>query len=96
MTKAFVLGLVLFSQLAIAGHRQNQNLSVDQMTCAQAQASVKKTADYWKFVGNDLIHIYPVKQLEDLRCKTKEFAAPIFETVIDEEICVLGFYCRSQ
>lgn len=94
MTKAIVLGTVLMAQMALA--TSHGPIPVDEMTCAQAQASAAVHGDYWKFVGSDLIHIYGLKKVEDLRCGRKEFAAPIFERVKDADICVLGYYCRSQ
>lgn len=97
MTKAFALGLVLFAQLALAaGPRRYNPAPVNDMTCAQAQAVASINGEYWKFVGNDFIHIYGLKKIEDTRCGRKEFAAPIFEAVLDNDVCVLGYYCRSQ
>lgn len=70
--------------------------TVDQMTCGEAQAYAQKYQRYWKQTAHDgAIPIYPVLPLDALRCKTKQGAAPIFESTRDARTCVLGYYCAS-
>lgn len=71
-------------------------VTVDQMTCAQAQAYVAEHERYYKDAGIDgAIPIYPVYSLEKANCGGKTTTTPQMERTLDNPDCILGWYCKS-
>ena len=89
--KASIVTAILFVGFAASAHTP-----VEKMTCARAQAYVRKHSSYWKDAGSDgEIPIYPVYTRETINCSGKTMVAPQMESTLDESDCVVGWYCLS-
>jgi len=92
--KAIFAGLITL--LAFAATAQAQQITVEHMTCAKAQAYVQKYGQYWKDVGADgSILISPVYTLQNLKCTGRQLTEPQMEQTTDNPECIVGYYCNS-
>lgn len=71
-------------------------VTVDQMTCEQAQAYSAKHGRYYKNGGVDgPIPIYPTYTLDKINCTGKTLVSAQTERTLDVADCILSWYCRS-
>lgn len=71
-------------------------VTVEHMTCQQAENYVKHFGRYWKDAGPDgAIPIYPVYTLENIKCTGKVTVTAQTERTLDDANCVVGYYCKS-
>ena len=90
------LRLGVVSVLMSFGFAASAHVTVDQMTCAQAQHYAVAHGGYYKDAGPDgAIHIYPVSTLEKVNCVGKNSVAPQWESTLDNPQCILSWYCKS-
>lgn len=94
--KTLILSVLALVVVTASAQAARGPVTVDRLTCGQAQAVVAKYHTYWKNVGADgAVRIYPVAPRETLLCKGRESAAPVVESTRDNSQCVVGWYCRA-
>ena len=95
MKTATLLALSLFAISSYASARVRGPVTVDHMTCSEAQAYTLKYKRYYKNMGPDgAIPIYPVLTIPELKVG-KCFVAPIVERTANNAHCIVGYYCNS-
>jgi hypothetical protein len=91
--KMTVIALLLSYGFAASAQRV---VTVEHMTCEQAQNYAKTYKRYWKDAGPDgAIPIYPVYQLDNVNCGGRTYTRPQMERTLDDAHCIVGYYCNS-
>lgn len=87
----------LVSVLLLLGSFAAQaQVTVDKMTCAQAQAYSEANGRYWVDAGPDgAIPIYPTYTLETVNCGGRTTTTPELRRTLDNPECIVSWYCKS-
>lgn len=72
--------------------------AVSEMTCRRAQSFAARHQCYWKYDFGQKLDIFPVLPADQVtNCDRKnDRVAAFIEVTLDDDNCVLGYFCQQQ